>query len=281
MTSEIPPPIAIGGIGGSGTRVAATLLEFLGYYLGDDLNEALDNLWFTLLFKRRSVLLESDDDFGQLVRLFFRRMSSNTTLSEADRAVVFKLAEQGRLQHDHDWLLARAVSFNGVSLKKNGQPWCWKEPNTHIIIERIFLIHPELRYLHIVRHPLNMSISANQSQLQNWGPVFLNRDVSIEPRHSLAYWCEAHRRVLRFARRWPTRTMVIDFDALCAEPDAYYAKIIGFLGISPPDDVLARFRKFIIKPASVSRHKGIDLAQFEPKDLTYLQEVGYSPVMPI
>ena len=49
-------PVAVGGVGGSGTRLIAQVLLELGYYLGGDLNESLDNLWFTLLFKRREVL---------------------------------------------------------------------------------------------------------------------------------------------------------------------------------------------------------------------------------
>ena len=45
-------PIAVGGVGGSGTRVIAEILIQLGFYLGKDLNASRDNLWFTLLFKR-------------------------------------------------------------------------------------------------------------------------------------------------------------------------------------------------------------------------------------
>jgi hypothetical protein len=277
MNGDIRPPVAIGGIGGSGTRVGAAFLDILGYYLGDDLNESMDNLWFTLLFKRRSVLLESDEGFRWLVRLFFGRMSSIGELSEADRTRIFVLAEQERLQHSHDWLLERAQSFaNCKSSKQVDQPWSWKEPNTHIVIDRIFLLQPELRYIHIVRHPLNMSVSKNQRQLQNWGPVYLNRDVTIEPRLSLAYWCEAHRRVMNFVRCWPVRAMVIDFDELCAEPDAYYARLIGFLGVSASDNALSRFKKLIVKSKSVSRHIGIDLDQFDSSDLAYVQEIGYS-----
>jgi hypothetical protein len=275
MNGDIPPPVAIGGIGGSGTRVVATLLEILGYYLGDDLNEALDNLWFTLFFKRRSILLESDESFRRLANLFFARMSSNRDFSEADRADIFGLAERDRLQHPHDWLRARAVSFTNPSSKRPDQPWCWKEPNTHVVIERIFLFQPELRYIHVVRHPLNMSVSANQNQLQTWGSIFLNKDVSVDPRHSLAYWCEAHRRVMNFALRWPARTMAVDFDALCAAPDVYYARIANFLGVSPSNDTAARFKQLIVTPKSVSRHIGVDLDQFEPEHLAYVQEIGY------
>src|SRR5581483_5848515 len=49
---EPSAPVAIGGLGGSGTRVVARLLQDLGFYLGADLNDYEDNLWFTLLMKR-------------------------------------------------------------------------------------------------------------------------------------------------------------------------------------------------------------------------------------
>ena len=45
-------PVVIGGIGGSGTRVIAEIVALFGFYLGRDLNDASDNLTFTLLFKR-------------------------------------------------------------------------------------------------------------------------------------------------------------------------------------------------------------------------------------
>jgi len=45
-------PVAIGGVGGSGTRLIAQCLKELGYFIGSDLNESNDNLLFTALFKR-------------------------------------------------------------------------------------------------------------------------------------------------------------------------------------------------------------------------------------
>lgn len=55
----VDAPTAIGGLGGSGTRVFAALLQEAGIYIGDCLNEPLDNLWFTVLIKR-SVLDKTD-----------------------------------------------------------------------------------------------------------------------------------------------------------------------------------------------------------------------------
>ncbi len=50
MTSEDSgverTPIAVGGIGGSGTRVVAAILKELGIFIGDNLNASNDNLDF-------------------------------------------------------------------------------------------------------------------------------------------------------------------------------------------------------------------------------------------
>ena len=45
------PIVAVGGIGGSGTRLIASLLESLDYYIGNDLNISKDNLFFSFLFR--------------------------------------------------------------------------------------------------------------------------------------------------------------------------------------------------------------------------------------
>lgn len=276
MKTDPGYPVAIGGVGGSGTRIVAAFLDILGYYLGDDLNEAMDNVWFTLLFKRRSILVDTDCEFRSLVSLFVSRMSGSTTIPEQDRARIFRLAECGRLQHSRNWLIARASSFcNGETSKRPGQSWCWKEPNTHIVIDRIFASQPDLRYIHVVRHPLHMALSENQNQLQIWGPIFFNRDVTIEPRSSLSYWCRAHRRVAGLMRCWPGRTMVVDSDALCMAPDVHCARIAGFLGASLPDDALSDFHDFVRRPGSVGRFKNADLRQFDPDDLAYAAEIGY------
>jgi hypothetical protein len=277
MNSHAMYPAAIGGVGGSGTRVVATFLHMLDYFLGDDINEEMDNLWFTLLFKRRSILVASESEFRKVVSLFFSRMSGTTVLSERESAYIFLLAQQERLQHPREWLIERAYSFsNGKTSKRSDQPWCWKEPNTHIVIDRIFAFHPNLRYIHVFRHPLDMAVSNNQNQLQNWGPIFLNRDVAIEPRLSLSYWCAAHRRIMDFVQSWPERTMMIEFDALCATPDPHCAKIAKFLGTELRDDVLAEFRNFVRRPESVGRYRSTELGQYDPGDLAYVAEIGYA-----
>jgi len=248
----------------------------LDYHIGDDLNAPLDNLWFTLLFKRRSILLERSEDFQRLLSLFFYRASGGTGIPDEQREQVLRLARVGRMQHSPEWLKERADSFlNGMTAWRAGQSWGWKEPNTHMIIDRIFEFQHELRYIHFVRHPLDMALSSNQTQLQNWGPILLNRDVAIEPRQSLAYWCAAHRRIVSFLQRWPERTLVVDFDALCEEPDLHSERIAAFVGAEMPDSVRSEFHHFVVRPQSAGRYKTVDPGQFDPVDLRYVTALGY------
>ena len=55
-------PVVIGGVGGSGTRVLAEILSLFGFYLGNDLNGAKDNLVYTLLFKRPNWFYRNKDN---------------------------------------------------------------------------------------------------------------------------------------------------------------------------------------------------------------------------
>jgi hypothetical protein len=272
-----PHIAAIGGVGGSGTRLGAALLQIFGYYIGDDLNEALDNLWFTLLFKRRSVLAECRSELTVLIDLFLSRMLGETAFTEEQRARVCRLAQAERLQHPQEWLRARAQSLlNGASSKEIGQPWGWKEPNTHVIIERFFEFHPDLRYIHFTRHPLDMALSANQLQLENWGPVLLDRDVAGEPRESLAYWCAAHRKIDLVMRRWPDRSMILDYNRFCAEPLQEGTRIASFLGAAMPNGFQEKLDNLVDRRRQSSgRFRNVDLTQFFPEDMSYVRGLGY------
>lgn len=265
----------MGGIGGSGTRVVAAILGAFGYYLGDDLNESLDNLWFTLFFRRRSVFLQDEQSIRRLIQLFIARMSGDVSPTPEDRAVVSRLP----LQHSGEFrqaLVERANTFLGTeTLRRQDQPWGWKEPNTHIIVDKLLLQCPTLQYLHVMRHPLDMAFSANQYQLHLWGPLFLRRGVAMTPRDSLSYWCAAHRRVLQLAAHWPGRIRLVNFDALCEMPERHCVELAETLAARPSAAALGQVCKLVRPPASTGRFLQHDLGQFDPVDLSYVRQIGY------
>jgi hypothetical protein len=222
-------------------------------------------------------LLERQSNFDSLVSLFFSRMAGSTILSEPDHTLVFQLADRERPQDSRDWLLERARSFTGgESSRRPDQPWCWKEPNTHIVIDRILSCRADLRYIHVVRHPLEMALSANQNQLRTWGPIFLEHDIAIDTRSSLSYWCAVHRRTTGFTETWQDRSMIIDFESLCTTPEACCVRVASFLRSELPDNAVFGFCDFVSPPQSVGRFRAADLRQFDPDDLAYVAKIGYS-----
>lgn len=272
-----PGPVAIGGVGGSGTRVVASIVRELGYYIGDDLNGANDNLWFTLLFKRRSVLVDTDQRFRQLYAIFAARMSGALERSDDVAALVRSLAAEERLQHSQDWLDQRAQALlHGASTRAAGQPWAWKEPNTHVVLERLLGIDDRLRYLHVVRNPLYMAQGSNRNQLENWGPVFLSRKCDPSSRDALAYWCSAHRRLLELQSLHPDRIEVVNFDRLCEAPHDVVSSIAGFLGRDVSPSSISAAAALVREPLPRDSGSGSPATDVDERDLDYVRSIWSS-----
>jgi hypothetical protein len=273
-------PLAIGGVGGSGTRVVAAAAIALGYALGDDLNRALDNLAFTLLFKDRAAPDLADDGFAARVRLLAIATRGGIA-TDADRALLQALAvvDRGgadRVQHGAAWLgerAARLLASASAAPSPGPDRWGWKEPNTHIVLPRLRDALPGLRYVHVVRNGLDMAFSSNRNQLMFWGERVLGRTVRPESRDALAYWCEVHRRVKREAEAMGSRFLWLDHDALCADPVRGFARLATFLEL-PAEQALALAPLARPQPTA-GRHRAHRLDGFAQDDLDYLREIGH------
>ena len=165
-TNRNLPPVAIGGVGGSGTRLFAQILKKLNFYIGSDINDANDNLWFTLLFKRTEITSVSKQEFEELVRIFVSTMTGDSTLTKSQIKLIDSLALSNRTQHDTKWLKARATSIqSGQHPPTQIKDWGWKEPNTCLVINRLQMFMPDIKYIHVIRNGLDMAHSTNQNQL--------------------------------------------------------------------------------------------------------------------
>ncbi len=145
--SASDPHVAIGGLGGSGTRVFAATLSSVGIRLGTRLNMPLDNLWFTVLFKRADWVQKrpSDAEVVQAADLFRRAMTTGLcgSLSEEEHALLIRLRntlppagpwQSGVRAPDAESLIDSVPPAVGSDL-----PWGWKEPNTHVFLPQIAL----------------------------------------------------------------------------------------------------------------------------------------------
>lgn len=237
-------PIAVGAIGGSGTRMVTNLMIELGFRMGPDLPHSRDDFRFTERFVHREILGVPDDEFA-------RRLESYLGDVHADLA-----AQPG-------------------GIEQASRHWGWKEPNTHVVLLRLQRLIPRLRYVHLVRNGLDMAFSDNQLQRDRWGHLFLGRAIEATPRDSLKYWVAVHRRILRVGAALGDRFLIVNYDRLCIQPDSELPKLIEFAGLPMDSRLMERLRAQIRPPESIGRFRQHGLHAFDPNDVAFVRSAGF------
>lgn len=202
--------IAIGGIGGSGTRLIADIAMRLGFHMGSCLNPSLDNLWFTLLFQqpRWFERFPPDSEIAGAIELFHKAMTtglaSGISSSQANYIRdVIRDQEQAKRATGADRMTAEQLLASTPPDLANHVGWGWKEPNTHIFLPQIASALTKLKYIHVIRHGLDMAFSKNRNQLRNWGNFicnFSNKNENESPLRALEYWIAANLRAIRIGK---------------------------------------------------------------------------------
>ncbi len=293
---------AVGGVGGSGTRVVADIVNRIGFAFAPDLNEALDNLWFTLLFKYREAYDLDSARFAQLYGAFGDAMSGRNVSEKMNSKLIELLLSGDRAgQHSQLWVRERLQGLLkqgcGSTASEQGTAyffvsqnvsehsgmrsgvdahvrsfqgttgWGWKEPNTHIFIDRLISLEPRLRYIHLVRSGLDMAFSRNRNQLRLWGPLVLRQDYEDSPRGALRFWRWANERVLELRNINPDRILLVSFERLCHAPGETIAKIAEFLGQAVASDLQNALASAVKTPATIDRFISED--DLDPDDIAF------------
>ena len=285
-------PVIIGGIGGSGTRVMAEIVALFGFYIGKDLNSASDNLTYTLLFKRPAWFKKNINNTGQILTglsILEKSMIKGGKLTLREK-IFLRKAVRGMSKFGHnregegkgDWAYDRLpfIKFPQVPVTESYLGWGWKEPNTHLLIPGFAEYFQHFRYIHTIRHGLDMAFSTNQQQLYNWASLFgldLPESPDDIPRASFRYWVKANRRAISLSKQLGSRKfLVVNFDELCRKPSEGVKKIADFLQINPTPELLARAAGLPVIPGTTGRYKEHDLSLFDPEDLSFLKDLGFS-----
>jgi hypothetical protein len=270
-------PVAIGGVGGSGTRVVARMLSTLRFHLGGDLNEAHDNLWFTLLFKRREALSVPDAAFQDLVAIFEKAMNGGSPFSQAQRQLLCVVSSAAASQFDPWWIQLRTDSLlrRPISALQH-EGWGWKEPNTHVVLERINRSIAGLRYIHVVRNGLDMAYSSNQNQVKLWRSTLFGVSTdNVSPRTSLKYWRAVHDRTCTIGAKMPGRFLLVNYDRLCASPEPEISTLLEFLGIKSSFERIAALREHLHPAATIGRYRQFSSRDFDAEDIAYVRSLGF------
>ena len=275
-------PVVIGGIGGSGTRIIAQILTALGYFMGSALNyPAHDNLWYALLFRRADLLDLRDDDFEHLLDMLVAAMLGGNPYSEADARWLMTLIESIPPERRNQWMGPRLPEsmLKAAMRPAYDGPWGWKEPNTHLLLDRLAAALPGMKYILVMRNGLDMAYSSNQNQLRLWGPKLLGEtNIDVSPRSSLRFWCAAHRRVFSIAEPMQDRFLAIHFEDFCRNPATELPRLLDFLGADPA--AAAKLFPMIGMPSSIGRFKSFSLDRFNEEDVLYVKSLGFDTDMP-
>lgn len=271
------PSIAIGGVGGSGTRLVAGIMQSAGISMGGDLNGPLDNLWYTLLFKQPGILSIDDDEFERRLRAFIAANYGLLPLSDEEEKFIHALCDAPRPQQDRAWLLERYHSaIRAAARVENPSRWGWKEPNTHICIDRLAKYLPNMKYIHVARSGLDMAFSGNLFQLEFWGKDLTGEQGDGDiPSDALRYWCASHKRVFNIAETLGPRFMFLKFEDLCSNPEEVIPQLLEFVDIQGDDVLISQLLKLVNPPDTIGRYRQHDLTQFNPADIEYVNSLGY------
>lgn len=289
MPDHLDPtaPVIIGGVGGSGTRLVANLLTAMGFYLGRHFNVSADNLCYSVLFNRpRWLLRRAREDPQSLchgLAVLTRHLTGDTTPLSADQIVFVEeglsdLSRPGFTPEQVATLLRACLEPAPVDTP-DPHGWGWKEPNAHILLPLLMQYFPRGRYIHVIRHGLDMAFSTNTNQLKIWGAVF-GMSPTLEPgrlpHELLEYWTKANTRVLEHRRAYgENRVMPLDFDNLCAAPRQGIAALAKFVGADTNALDLDHLRTMVNRPSSIGRYKSHDLAIFTDTELQGVRNLGF------
>lgn len=285
-------PLAIGGVGGSGTRVLFELFRSAGFDMGRT-NQAGDNLLFSLIFKRPRWLKNADDERMEGALNLFEKLSTRSGLARLSDWALLAPAIWERTFHRYNFNQSLTNKFSlfrpfVFASTRTAIPklrpvaktkWGWKEPNTHLILDSLARYFCGLRYIHVMRNGLDMAFSGNQNQVRIWGDRFsvsIPENLADLPGASLAYWVKANRRAIAVGSdTLGDRFMVIRFEELCAEPEVIVPSMIRFAGVDPSTVDLNELIHLPRTPKSVGRYREHNLSIFDPADLQAVADLGY------
>ena len=247
--------------------------------MGNDLNRTNDNLAFTLLFKRPELwpLDQHISEIWQAMETFFKAEYFRIPLDENDLRLIDHVVTINSLQHPAIWLEKRRSKL--LEHRSNPQKpfqWGWKEPNTHIFLPALMDCVPGIKYVHVMRHGLDMANSKNQSQVNLWGK-FLLEEMGNGPKaeESFRYWCAVHRRVMELTRNLNNRFLLLNFDDFCSQPETELKKLLNFLEVTVTDKGFEDLVRIVDPPASLGRYKNKAPIAASASDIELLKQLGY------
>jgi len=207
-----PPQLAVGALGGSGTRAIVTALQGAGVCMGTWIHpESLDSL-----------------AMRQFLRGWFEPLRG---MSHPQNDLPDAAVEAFR----------EAIMLHTWRMPKTSIAWGWKNPRNMWIIPFLAGQYPGLRFIHLIRDGRAMATSNNRNLLRRSGERILGADWNEDPRIcQLRLWMRGNLWGRRTALGWlgEERYLAIRYEDFCDNPGPVISRLLSFLEIDLDQGIL-------------------------------------------
>jgi hypothetical protein len=156
--------------------------------------------------------------------------------------------------------------------------WGWKNPGSLFHMPLLVDFFPELKFVLVIRHGLDMAYSSLQGQPVYWSWLYQLPPVSypVPPAHMLAFWVRANQAAIAIGEeRLRNRFLVLNFDMLCASPETEIDRLIEFSGLPVSGETRETLIKLPRVPGSTGRYKDQDRSTLAPENVEAVRELGF------
>lgn len=176
----------------------------------------------------------------------------------------------------------RQLGSQGLAGQPEALGWLAKEPNSHLVVEAMTQLFPELRYIHVTRHPLDMAFSRNTKQLHLWGKLLgvdLEKATSLESAQ-LDYWIKVQENIAAVEKRKPHQCVILDFDAFCSSPQTELVRVLNRLKLPHLPDSFPQAVDHVAVPATSGWWQNRKLDMFSDEQLSNCRRLGWKITRP-
>lgn len=245
-------------------------------FMGFDLNQSYDNLSFTLLLRDPRLLARAGETIAERFAVLKRSMTSDGPLDPAQMQLLDALPRSQNPERRR-WTEERITRLcTAAQSQAQHTAWGWKEPNTHLILDRLYEAEPGLRYIHVLRHGLDVAASTNQRQRARWSKRILKAPFVDTPRQALQYWSVCLQRVRKLAGDRGVAVHVLNFDALCESPSLSIQALADFLGLTIGENKVEQLATMVRNPSSIGRYRFLAPSDFDAEDLAQVRDAGFA-----
>lgn len=244
---DINPPVIIGAIPGSGTRVLYKICTDSGIFMGSNLSHANDALDFYDFF--------------------------DTWIDTWLYQKINQLSDDKKTKMVQDFRLC--VAKHLANIPNENSRWGAKNPRSIHLLSFYHEIYAGLKFIHIVRDGRDMIYANNDLSVIEHGSTILKRKL-VEPIDKLHVWSIVNLEAALYGERKLKKNYLrIRFEDMCTNPENTVKTIINFLDLPASDT--KNITSSIKTPETVGRWKkhATDLSGITSLDLMALDYFGY------